>query len=195
MMKKHPPHSLGVFPQGPARLGHGHTIAGEQNHHSFHHQREPRPRPGPGHFNRLDPGLITALNPRHPGVQIAFILKEVQMAPRPISSVVNGCRVSARGMSKPGTRREIQMDVQAPLFLIKLHFAHLPRRPVQPQGQPKYRCFIHWLFFRTTQPEGKVYVEPGLGLHPLAAQVTKVVPDVAPARMGLAEVLTRRSRG
>jgi hypothetical protein len=46
MMKKHLPHSVGVFPQGPARLGHGHTIAGEQNHHGFHHQREPRPDPG-----------------------------------------------------------------------------------------------------------------------------------------------------
>jgi hypothetical protein len=66
MMKKHPPHSLGVFPQGPARLGHGHTIAGEQNHHGFHHQREPRPGPGPGHFNGFNPGLFTALNPRHP---------------------------------------------------------------------------------------------------------------------------------
>jgi thiol-disulfide isomerase/thioredoxin len=29
-------------------------------------------------------------------------------------------------MGKPGARREIQMDVQAPLFLIKLHFAQSP---------------------------------------------------------------------
>jgi hypothetical protein len=68
-----------------------------------------------------------------------------------------------------------------------------------PGGKSQYRCFIHGLFFRMTQTQRKGSPNPEATFLPSACWIascplTKVVPDRAPARMGLAEVLTRRSR-
>jgi len=99
--------------------------------------------PGPRHLGLLD-SAITAADPRHPGVEIGFVLKEAEIPPGPIESVVNlaffGLR--ARGTRKFGALNEVEPKIEPALLLGKPDIDDLPRLS-QTEGQGKKGQFIH----------------------------------------------------
>ena len=99
-------------------------------------QREAALPSAPGHGNGLDPAS-GAVDPGRSGVQIAYVLEEVQMAPGPLFAVV-GRTVgrAAFGTGEPTALVKIEIDVQALLPGIERSARYIPRGG-QPQGHLK----------------------------------------------------------
>ena len=103
------------------RLHHGHDQRLEQ-------QRETAVRPRPGDRYLLDPALLTG-DPRHPCMQVGFVLKEVQMPPSLFLTVIGRtARNAAFRAGEPAALGEIQVDVQAFVRGVELALCHRPRR-------------------------------------------------------------------
>src|SRR5271157_166249 len=115
--------------------------------HHHHHQcleeeREAAPRTGPRYGDLFDTTLL-ALHARHPGAEIGPILKEVQMTPSSLLSIVSAASFcTAMGTRESAAPDEINIDIQTTLLKIKLAVSNLPRNS-QAQSQLKQFRIFH----------------------------------------------------
>ena len=117
------------------RLHHGHDQRLEQ-------QRETAVRPRPGNRYLLDPAA-RAGDPRHPRMQVGFVLKEVQMPPGLFLAVVGRtARNAAFAGRRTGCPGEIQVDVQSLGRGVEFALRHHPRR-LDAQRHPKQVGVTH----------------------------------------------------
>jgi len=80
--------------------------------------------------------FVGAVDPWHPGVQVGFILKEIQMAPLFLCGVIRGRRGATHWAGKGCTSLEIDGDVKTIGFLAEGNCSNLPRG-VMPRAMPK----------------------------------------------------------
>ena len=111
------------------RLHHGHDQRLEQ-------QRKTAVRPRPGDRDPFDPAALAG-DPRHPRMQVGFVLKEVQVPPGLFLAVVGRtARNAAFRAGEPAALGEIQVDVQPLGRRVECALRHHPRR-LDAQRHPK----------------------------------------------------------
>jgi hypothetical protein len=86
---------------------------------------------------------ILTLGTRHGGMDVGFVLKEVEMSPRSAFGVMNrlidytaGCTNEFRSAGKAN------LKVNSPIIGIKINGLHLPRRG-KAKGSSKQTFFVH----------------------------------------------------
>lgn len=100
--------------------------------------------PGPRGGDLLDSAiLIGALDARHPGSQIGFVLKEVEMSPRLLGGVMNGSGGPTDRAGKLGATRKIDLNVKPLALLGKLDTKDFLGLPFTHKRGSSTLVFLH----------------------------------------------------
>jgi hypothetical protein len=143
-------------------------------HRGYHHHDQGLEQQGeaaavacPGHRDPLDPAPA-ARHPWHAGMQVGFVLEEVEMPPGHRLGVIGGTIGRAAGRAgEAAASREIQIDVEALGRRIEAAPRHRPGR-LQPQRHLKQVLVLHR---RLPLPGAPIAAEPAAVLAAVKGQV------------------------
>ena len=119
---------------------------GQHHHQSLERQREAALFSSLRNIRQAD-SVIRTLFPRYAGMQVGFILKEVQMAPGFLFDTMRFARLPTFGKGKGMAPLEIHEKVQPLGFRIELRITHVPRvNKTQPQLKKSFfHSFPHFI--------------------------------------------------